>query len=178
MQTEIQRQFDRIEQQRAALLREVLALSAAQRDWAPRPDAWSIRQIVHHLVLSDEAFGQGRDGGAAAADALPFRVIPRAWRRAMILAAFRRNVVLPLPSPDVEPRGDVALPELASRWDTARGEMGRVLDTLRGDEPRYAHPVLGPLTAPQMLELAQAHVAYHARQIAGRRRARAFPGGA
>jgi hypothetical protein len=53
--------------------------------------------------------------------------------------------------------------------------MRRVLDAIQGNERRYAHPVLGPLTAAQMLELGQTHVAYHARQIEALQRNMLFP---
>jgi hypothetical protein len=132
-------------------------------------------QIVHHLVLSDETLGRAQDPEAIQAEAPLFRVLPRAWRRALILGALKRGVALPLPSPAVEPRGDMPLSELLSRWARARREMRRVLDSLQGDEPRYAHPVPGPLTGAQMLELGETHTAYHTRQIEALQRDAAFP---
>ena len=117
---------------------------------------WSVGQTVHYLTCySDETLGRAQDPEAVKAEAPLFRVLPRAWHRTLILGALNRNVVLPLPSPVVEPRGDVPLSKLLPRWNRARREMRRALDTLQGDEPRYSHPVLGPLTAAQMLELGR-----------------------
>ncbi len=175
MQSELQCGFDAIERQRAALQNNVLALSDTQRDWSPKTDVWSVRQIVEHLVLSDETVGRAQDANAIKPEALMFRVLPRAWRRALVLRALRRDAVLPLPSPGVEPCGNAPLPELLARWEGARGEMRRVLDTLRGDEKRYAHPELGPLTAAQMLELGETHTAYHTRQLEALQRDPNFP---
>ncbi len=177
MLSELQRRFDTIEQQRAALQNGVRDLSDAQLTWTPSGTAWSVQQIVEHLVLSDETVGHARAADAAVeTEALMFRVLPRAWRRALILRALNRNAVLPLPSPAVEPRGKVPLSELLTRWDAARGEMRRVLETLQGGhERRYSHPVLGPLTAVQMLDLGQAHMAYHTRQMEALRRGPSFP---
>lgn len=126
-------------------------------------------------MLSDETVGRAKDAGEGESEARMFRALPRAFRRALVLGAFRRDAVLPLPSPAVEPRGDVPLPGLLARWEGIRTEMRLALDPLRGDEPRYSHPVLGPLTAGQMLELGRAHTAYHARQIEKLRRDPAFP---
>jgi len=178
MLPELQRRFEAIEHQRAALENNALALTADQVNWTPGVGVWSVGQIIHHLVLSDETLGRAQDPEAVKPEAPMFRVLPRAWRRALILMAFNRNVVLPLPSPAVEPRRDVALSKLLSRWARARREMRRILDTLPGDEPRYAHPVLGPLTAAQMLELGETHTAYHTRQIEALQRDPAFPRGA
>ncbi len=178
MLPELQRRFEAIERQRATLESSILALTAAQVNWTPSAAVWSVGQIVHHLVLSDETLGRAQDAEAVKAEVPMFRVLPRAWRRALILSALKRGVVLPLPSPAVEPRGDVPLSKLLSRWARARREMRRVLDTLEADEPRYSHPVLGPLTAAQMLELAQTHTAYHTRQMEALQRDPAFPRGA
>ncbi len=165
MRPEFQRRVDAIEIQRAYLQSAALALTDAQLNWSPQVGAWSIRHIIEHLVLSDESVGRAQDAGAMETEALMFRVLPRALRRALVLRAFSRDAVLPLPSPAVEPLGNVPLSELLSRWDASRAEMCRVLDSMRRDEARYSHPVLGPLTATQMLDLARTHTAYHGRQI-------------
>ncbi len=178
MLPELQHRFDAIEGQRTDLESLALTLTEAQRNWTPNGDVWSVGQIVHHLVLSDETLGRARDPEAMQAEAPMFRVLPRAWRRALILGALKRGVTLPLPSPAVEPRGDVPLSKLLPRWNRARREMRRALDTLAGNEPRYSHPVLGPLTAAQMLELSETHTAYHARQMEALQRDPAFPHGA
>lgn len=175
MLPQLQRRFDTIEGQRADLQSLALALSDAQVNWTPNAATWSVGQIIHHLVLSDETLGRAQDPEAVQAEAPLFRVLPRAWRRALILSALNRDTALPLPSPAVEPRRDVPLSKLLSRWARTRREMRRVLDTLPGDEPRYSHPVLGPLTAAQMLELEETHTAYHTRQIEALQRSPGFP---
>ena len=175
MLPDLQRRFDAIERQRALLQSGALASSEAQLNWTPKAGAWSIGQVVHHLVLSDETIGRAQDVGQAATEEPMFRVLPRAWRRALVLTAFRRNAILPLPSPAVEPRGDVPLSRLLERWQAVREEMRGALDIQRGGDVRYSHPVLGPLTAAQMLELGQTHTAYHTRQIEALRRDPSFP---
>lgn len=171
----LQSHFEDIERQRAALESSASALDGAQLGWTPDAATWSARQIIEHLVLSDETVGRTQEAGAVGTEARMFRILPRSWRRALVLGAFRRDVVLPLPSPAVGPRGDALLPALLARWEAVRGEMRLALDSLRGDEPRYSHPVLGPLTAGQMLALSQTHAAYHTRQLEELRRDPAFP---
>lgn len=176
MQADLQHRFDQVESQRAALLSAVVALSDAQASWTPNPSVWSVRQIVQHLVLSDETVGHACEPGDVQAEERLLRVLPRAVRRGLVIRAFARNMALPLPSPGVEPREDVPLPALLARWDKARGEMKAVLDTLHGNGTRWSHPVLGPLTATQMLDLEHAHNAYHGRQIKALQSQAAFPG--
>ncbi len=127
-------------------------------------ETWSVQQIVEHLVLSDETVGYAQDAGTIPPEAALFRILPRAVRRALVLAAFKRNAVLPLPSPAIEPLGNVPLPELLERWERARTELKGVLETV-GTETRWFHPIVGPLTALQLLTLAEVHTAYHMRQM-------------
>ena len=121
-------------------------------------------QIVEHLVLSDETVGQAQK--MPAAEDPMFRVLPRAVRRALVLAAFKRDLALPLPSPGLEPSGKVPLPVLLGRWEQSRMRMREALKEVQLDKPGWSHPVLGPLTALQVLTLAEVHTAYHARQMA------------
>ncbi len=175
MQPKFSRRFDAIEHQRASLQNASLALDEAQLRWAPDADTWSTLQIIEHLVLSDETVGSARETATAETEAPLFRVLPRAWRRALILSALKRDFVLPLPSPDIEPGGNVPLETLLARWEDARGATRRVLEAMQSDERRYGHPVLGPLSASQMLDLSQVHTAYHARQIEKLQSSAMFP---
>lgn len=174
MVPELQRRFDVIEDQRRSLQNEALGLSEAQLLWAP-PAAWSIGQVIEHLVLSDETIGQAQNPGALGSEGLIFRLVPPSWRFALVVRALKRNTALPLPSPEIEPSGQVSLSHLLERWDSSRAQMQQALATLQDHEKRYFHPVLGPLTAAQMLELGETHTAYHRRQIAAIRHDNAFP---
>ena len=171
----LQTQFEAVERQRIALQNTALALSDTQRDWKPNPDVWSVQQIIEHLVLSAETIGQANATEVTEQEAPLFRGLPRAARWAMILAALRNDKTLPLPSSAIEPQGNVPLGELLTRWETAQCEMRCVLDTLQGSERRYWHPVLGSLTAAQMLELGEVHTGYHTRQLEALQHNPAFP---
>lgn len=162
MQAEIQAQFEAIEQQRRAIETRACAFSDAQLN-EKTEGAWSVVQITEHLVLNDEAVGQAQETPTAE-DAI-FRVLPRAARRALVLAAFKRDKTLPLPSPGLESSGTVPLPALLERWEQSRLSMHTALEAARGNKPGWSHPVLGPLTALQVLTLPEVHTAYHTRQM-------------
>jgi hypothetical protein len=175
MLPEMQTRFHAIEQQRSDIQSRITRLSDEQLDWTPETTSWSIRQIIEHLVLCDETLGRAREAGSVMKEAPVFRAVPRALKRALVLRALSRGAILPVPSPAVEPQGNVSLTELVSRWETARGEMQGFLHTLAEDETRYLHPVLGPLTATQMLELNETHAGYHWRQMNALLQRNAFP---
>jgi hypothetical protein len=48
---------------------------------------------------------------------------------------------------------------------------------MKCSETRYFHPILGRLSAMQMLELSETHTAYHTRQIESLQRNATFPRG-
>ena len=179
MLPELERRFTRIESQRHALDALVAGLSDAQLNWRPpAPDgAWSIGQIVDHLIRSDTTFGRAvPDTAALPREPIGFRLVAARWRRALILRAFRRNIPLPLPSTDVEPQREALnAAGLAARWEDARRVMHGELAAYETDETRYMHRVIGPLSASAMLEVEEEHTAYHARQIESRRAHPSFP---
>ncbi len=175
MLPQLQRGFEVIECQREYLQTEAGALCDTQWRWKPGATVWSIAQIIEHLVLSDETVGRARSAETVVSEPWMFRAVPRSWRRAWIIKALDRDVTLPLPSPDIVPSGNVPMPILCERWAAARREMRGALEVMNGRENRYSHPVLGPLTAAQMLELGRAHIGYHTRQMEMLQRGAAFP---
>ena len=175
MRTGLREGFDTIERQRAAIERDATALSDAQREWRPRTGEWSVREIVEHLVLSDEAVGRVRAPEAMDEVPPPVRALPSGLRRRMILGALRRGVRLPLPSSDIAPGSGAPLASLLARWAAVREAMRGELEASEAGASPYSHPILGALTAEGMLELDEAHLGYHARQIEGLRRAASFP---
>ncbi len=164
-----------LDQMRIQLLEDVSALGEIQLNWKPGEESWSIAQIIQHLVLSDETYGRSFEQNALPSEKLLFRLVPRNWRLKMILKAMREDKNLPIPSPSVDPIkvSDVPLSELAQRWDTAQANIQRTVDSPRVDMLRYFHPVIGAVTVSEMLELKEAHIAYHMRQID---KLRAMPG--
>ena len=176
MQSELQRRYEAAETRRAELKHTTSALGDAQLNWSPDAETWSARQIVQHLVLGDETVGRACEPGAPKQGMGQYRLVPRAWMRALALGVLNHNIVVPLPLPELEPAEYVALPELFRRWDSARLETRRVLEGVAPGQTPYSHPVVGPLTAVQMLDLEEAHTKYHMRQMERLMRLPGFPG--
>lgn len=168
MEASLREWLGKIESLRCEISDAVSTLTAEQSRWKPSPDAWSAGQIVEHLTLADAKLGApSREAGLEREGAL-LRVVPRSTRFAMALRAFSRNVTLPLPSPDLDPTGVPSIAESLLDWERVHRQIAVALDTVDAGEPSYFHPILGPLSAAQMLELCHAHMAYHGRQIQDR----------
>lgn len=162
----LQSPFDAIETQRRDIAARIDAFTPAQQGWKAKPGDWSALQIVEHLVLSDETVGS-LDWARKKLE--KSGIAPRAYpaRFATICWMLRRGIRLPLPSPEFDPRGETDWPELALRWENARTQLRAHLAAPAFDAVArpFLHTVAGAMTAAQLLELAQVHTAYHARQL-------------
>ena len=164
----LQSRFDRLERQRSALLSRLARQSPNALAWKPAPGAWSILQVVEHLVIAEEGLMAIVDQRPPKPVALQDRI-----RSAIVLRIIyrvlnsRRRVKVPLPT--LNPSGEhIDLQELARRWVEVRGRMERALETVtpatRKDRP-VGHPIAKWLTWDQGLEFLFRHVRHHERQI-------------
>jgi uncharacterized damage-inducible protein DinB len=169
---ELQSRFQTLEAQRRAIETDVRPLDTESLQRA-EPDEWSLQQIVEHLVLADgELMAATRGEGPLSAGSGPKA---SAARRAMVLFVMTASIPVPVPSPELVPKGDVPLDELLQRWESTRAKLRKYLESVSPEEARatpFAHPVAGAMTAEQLLRLAVVHTQYHARQIKRRLRKR------
>ncbi len=156
--------FDAIEAQRREIVAALDALDDAARMGKAKLSDWSPLQIAEHLVIGDETVGSGEWATSQAKGGK----LPRHRRAvfALISWALRRDITLPLPGAQFEPRGATPWPELRARWEAARAGMRASLET-PNEERSFFHPVIGALSGAEMLRLSEVHNAYHGRQLQG-----------
>ncbi len=166
MKSEFQLQFEAIETQRREVCARIESLSEANRVWKRGAPDWSALQIAEHLILSDETVGSANWARRKVAT-LPKPPGAHPKRLQLILWSMDRNIRLPLPSPELEPRGEIGWTELQTRWEISRVLLCEFLESPGFDAASrpFLHTVAGALTARQLLELSQIHTAYHARQL-------------
>ena len=164
----LQSRFDRLERQRTALLADLARQNPDALAWQPAPGAWSILQVVEHLVIAEEGVMSLAEKRPPKPVALGERI-----RSAIVLRIIyrvlnsRRRVKVPLPT--LNPSGShIDLQELARRWVEVRARMERALEQVtpatRNERP-IGHPIAKWLTWDQGLEFLFRHVRHHERQI-------------
>lgn len=163
----IDRRFRVIEDQRATVLAQLQPLPPERLAARPAPDAWSLNEVVEHLVIAEElslkALERTRPPEAERGSALVTRL------KFLILAsAFRLPIRLKVPAERLRPTGKPELRELEARWGEARSRLAEVLGALTSEaaaDRRWRHPILGWLTTEQWVDFIDTHTRHHMSQI-------------
>lgn len=166
MNQSVHHHLEKLEATRRALLADLQELPPARLSARPRPDKWSILEIVEHLVLAERAILQEMPD-ATALVARP-RTVAHHVKYWVVLAVLRFSIPVKVPAPGMHPRGRSTLAELAQQWDANSQWLHAYAASQDAHGLRLAvftHPIAGPLTLPQTLRTAAYHVAVHAAQI-------------
>jgi uncharacterized damage-inducible protein DinB len=167
--------LDRLAHLRQVVLVEANRLSAEELVHRPETGAWSVLDVVEHLVRVEEAILSRVRKRA-----------PRTWREAvrarlalgLISAAFAVGRRFRVPVQTIVPLGGVTLMDLGGRWETVQAAMRRMLEDFGPadyNRPLMRHPILGLLTPVETLTFLVRHTAHHRRQIARIRRSAGYP---
>jgi hypothetical protein len=165
MLKELDALWHQLEDQIQRMLAMVENLTIEQLQFSPGPDRWSISQVLQHVVMGEAGMRQSeaelRDN--------PLREKLRPGKMVGIVKEFlSKDLVDAVPDPSMEPDGQTTLEELRSLWQEERRAMAVLLDSVKEEDctgVMFSHVACGPLTAIQMLEIAEAHIGTHTRQI-------------
>ena len=160
------RRLDRIEALREEALGLAGRLEPGRLTTPPRPGAWSVLEIVEHLVVGEvDVMGDLTD---AAERPGRRRRLRHRLTLPLVMGVLRFRIPVKVPSEGMLPTGDRTLDELAEAWRERHGRL-RALTAELGRAGRrraiFRHPVAGPLTLPQTLRLIEVHLRRHLRQI-------------
>jgi len=162
----IQSRVESFDRTRRDVLRDVAAMSTDDIEWRPAPDAWHVREVVEHLVLTEQVVLRG----FPEFDQLVERrrtVVNRFWH-AVIRVILQLNIPVRNRSRGMQPSGGRSLAELIPIWDAQHAWLKRYaehIDRAGRDPAVFKHPIAGPLTLRQGLRLASKHLGRHWDQI-------------
>jgi DinB family protein len=151
---------------RRRLLDEVERLEPERLTAKPLPGKWSILEILEHLVVGDREVLQGLPEPSALVGR-PRRLKDRVGYR-MVMLVLTCHIPANVPSPRYLPRGQSSLPDLRRDWDEMQQWLRSYVERLdQGDPARavFEHPIAGPMTMQQVLDMGKLHLARHTRQI-------------
>ena len=151
---------------RRRLLDEVERLEPERLTAKPLPGKWSILEIVEHLVVGDREVLQGLPKPSALVDQRR-RLRDRVSYR-MVMFVLACHIPAKVPSPRYLPQGRSSLPDLRRNWDEMQQWLRSYVERLdRGDPAKavFGHPLAGPMTMQEVLDMGKLHLATHTRQI-------------
>jgi hypothetical protein len=163
------KQLDRIEQKRRDLLAVVTALDPRVATTRPLSDAWSVAEIIEHLVLVENTV----IGDFSALDALverPRRLKDRILYR-VVMFVLRFRIRVKAPSRAMVPTGRWSLTEAISIWEENHRRLRRYVESLDRTGLRrqvFRHPITGPVDVAQGIAMMEAHLDTHIRQVRDR----------
>jgi hypothetical protein len=162
----LNKRLQMIDRRRLALLDEVEALDVRLLVARPRPDKWSIREIIEHLVLAE------RDILKNLPDASQLHARERTpvnhLLYGVVIFVLRFGIPVPVPAASMLPSGNRSLNELRRMWDETHEWLKTYVSGLDREGLRRAvfrHPVAGPLTARHAVHMLAVHLHTHTRQI-------------
>jgi len=152
--------------ERLRLMDEVERLEPERLTAKPLPGKWSILEIVEHLVVGDREVLQGLPNPSALVDQR--RRLRDRVGYSLVMFVMTCHIPAKVASPRYLPRGQSSLPDLRRDWDEIqqwlRSYVARI-DRGEPDKTVFAHPVAGPMTLQQVLDMGKLHLATHTRQI-------------
>ena len=164
-----------LEQRREALLREFESLTREQLAFQPGPEAWSIEQVIEHLLLVEGGIVERVT--TRPPRAVRFRVRDRIGYAAVwVVLNYGFRIKAPIQS--VLPRNGITLAAAAEQWRLMLRLLSAHIETVRDEDLRltvFKHPIGGPMTLAEALLFIKRHFDHHLRQIARIRNSPGFP---
>jgi len=152
--------------ERLRLMDEVERLEPERLTAKPLPGKWSILEIVEHLVVGDREVFRSLPNPSALVDQ-PRRLRDRV-SYPLVMFVLACHIPAKVPSPRYLPRGRSSLPDLRRDWAEIQQWLRSYVARLEQGDPDkavFGHPVAGPLTMQQALDMGKLHLATHTRQI-------------
>jgi hypothetical protein len=85
----------------------------------------------------------------------------------LVLLVLRWDLPVPVPSSGMLPEGNVSFQDLRRQWDDNMVWLKSYIQALKPEALNYAvfrHPVAGPLTVAQAMDVDRMHIESHMRQ--------------
>lgn len=156
-----------LDDQRSGLLDGLEALDTPVLRAKPRPGAWSILEILEHVVVAEAVILLGLPSRAELV-AQP-RSLGHRLKHLAVLLVLKLRIPVRVPSRRMLPTGQRSLAELRATWDGHVRWLRAFVEEAEEDaydQAFFTHPVAGPITLAQALRMDLLHLQTHRKQIA------------
>ncbi len=156
-----------LESQKRLLLSRVDGWTATRLSYSPSPGAWSVLQVLDHLVRTEEEILALAKQGVSA----PHRIGLRDRLGSLFITKLfqtDRRVKIPPSAFQVLPEQDPPLAHVLERWQVTRHDFYRFQTQLSREQAAgglFRHPVCGWMGLPQIAQFFHVHMVHHGFQI-------------
>ena len=168
MNTQLQKQFDKLEAQRANLLGLIASLSSEQLNAHPE-GKWSIAEIISHLITSEQLSVKYLHKKMLGIHETPNTGIAEEFK--MLALVVSQRLPLKFKAPKILLDDTITYPttdQLTAEWDKIRGEIKELLPRFQDDQLKrkvYKHPIAGKINIQQALQFFWEHINHHTPQV-------------
>ena len=166
MLPELQSRFLRIETLREELTAKVAALKEEDQRKSPAPGEWSPLEVMAHFIRVENLILDQVEA-LRVAGKKPIKPFSK-MLIAIICSTMRAGIRVPVPEGMEPPAEFGTLGELAAQWSATRLAFQQRLAEVKPDsltQPVSLHPIAGPLTPLQVVEMAESHMIYHLKRF-------------
>jgi len=157
--------WELIDEFKEDLLARVAARPVEEQGKPPMPGEWSPLEVIAHLITSEQfmvGYATPDSAKHTKTSGLSQRIVV-----GMLCAVLRSGVRLPTPEVMLPPKEVKTLETLSKEWEATRRELREALARITPDAVFGVHPYFGPVTARQVLEMAETHLIYHTKRFPG-----------
>ena len=163
---ELTEKMDRFEAMRLSLLEGLSEIPEDQLTARPMEGKWSILEIVEHMAVAEREVLMGLPGHS---ELTAFqRTFKNKLMLKIVMFVLGNRIRVKVPSKTMNPKGGTSLSEVRSLWDESQAWFRDYVRSLSEDELQNAvfkHPVSGPITPAQAMDMSFAHFESHRAQI-------------
>lgn len=166
MLTEIQKNFDSLDQKYTQVLQHLNSLSDDVLYFKAAADKWSIVEVIEHLVMAEENMLAQLTGATSATSLDPQDRSAKNFH--IVIKVMTRDIPVDVPDESMEPHGQSSLAQLLDRWDDIRQKTRAYVNGINSEKAGdlvYRHPFAGPLDMAETLRFIDVHFDNHMRHI-------------
>ncbi|GIV33890.1 MAG: hypothetical protein KatS3mg031_1425 [Chitinophagales bacterium] len=165
----LEKQFNALETQRKKLLSRIAGFSHEQQNYRPAPQAWSMLQVLNHLIYAEANTVKYLDKKILAVNSIPKSGAGSRIRLFILNSALRSPFRFKAPKAALPHQEEVYIFEnLRAEWDQVRQQMHAFLNHLDAASARkliFRHPIAGRFNIHQTLSFIEEHIRHHEKQI-------------
>ena len=169
MQEQILSLVEALDETRKDILSSLEGLTEDQLAFRPDKKSWSPLDIAEHCALTERSLLCNMPEPGTCIHAAP--TLTNRLNRLRTRYVLRWRIPVQISAQGLHPQGGLRLEDIAAMWGDDMAWLRKYLENTPAESLEHAyfrHPIAGPLTLAQVLDMAVLHIDYHLPMLAAR----------